>query len=210
MHNQQQLKNWCYNPSFGLATKARACKGVGKKWSPGITFHAPGSVGECEGMNPTLPSELPLWELESRWTLESSKGNYKGQNSLNWKVHYIIEKLLELRCLKWARMTHLSTWNTSYGQKKGRCSNYQFDSQTLKVGNCPDLLVCKWHATYHWKALNKGYNYFFKFISIKGLQKKLRASKVAKVLILEILGLQLGNPGTKWHLGVGPMDKHKE
>jgi hypothetical protein len=37
-------------------------------------------------------------------------------------------------------MTHLGTSNTSYGQKKGRESNCQFDSRTLKVGNCFDLL----------------------------------------------------------------------
>jgi hypothetical protein len=47
----------------------------------------------------TFPSELPLWELESRWSLESSKSNYRGQNSLDWGVPYIIEKLLELICL---------------------------------------------------------------------------------------------------------------
>jgi hypothetical protein len=35
------------------------------------------------------------------------------------KVPYIIEKILERRCLKWARMTQLDIWNTSYGQKKG-------------------------------------------------------------------------------------------
>jgi hypothetical protein len=45
----------CHNPSFGLATKVRACKGVGQKGNLGITFHAPGSVGECEGMNPHTP-----------------------------------------------------------------------------------------------------------------------------------------------------------
>ncbi len=38
------------------------------------------SVREC---TPTLPSELPLWELESRWTFESSKSNFKGQNPLD-------------------------------------------------------------------------------------------------------------------------------
>jgi hypothetical protein len=31
----------------------------------------------------TLPSELSFWELESQWILESSKGNYKGQNPLD-------------------------------------------------------------------------------------------------------------------------------
>jgi hypothetical protein len=43
------------NPSLGLATKARACKGAGQKGSPGITSHAPGSAGECEGTNPHTP-----------------------------------------------------------------------------------------------------------------------------------------------------------
>ncbi len=36
-------------------------------------------------------------------------GQCRGQNPLDWRVPYIIEKLLELRCLKWACMTHLST-----------------------------------------------------------------------------------------------------
>jgi hypothetical protein len=39
----------CHDPSFGLMTKARACKDVSHEWSPGITFHVPGSVGGCEG-----------------------------------------------------------------------------------------------------------------------------------------------------------------
>jgi hypothetical protein len=33
-------------------TKVRA------NWSPRVTFHAPRSVGECEGINPTLPSAI--------------------------------------------------------------------------------------------------------------------------------------------------------
>ncbi len=45
----------CHNPSLGLATKARACKGVGQERSPRITFHAPGSAKECKGMNPHTP-----------------------------------------------------------------------------------------------------------------------------------------------------------
>jgi hypothetical protein len=57
----------------------------------------------------TLPSELPLWELESRWSPESSENNYRGQNPLDWRVTYIIEKFLKLKCLKWAHMTH---WDT--------------------------------------------------------------------------------------------------
>jgi len=132
-----------------------------------------------------------------------------GQNPMDWGVLYIIRKFLELRCLKWARMTHLDTWNTRYGPKKGRKSNCQFDSQSLKVKNCRNFLVCRWCATYLWKDLDKGYNFFSCLISIKGLHAKLWAPKVAGVPTMEILGLPLGSPGTKWHLGVGPLAKQK-
>jgi hypothetical protein len=68
----------------------------------------------------TLPNELPLWELKSRWTPESLKSDCMGQNPLDWIVAYIIEFFLECRCLKWSCTTYLGTQNTSYGQKKGR------------------------------------------------------------------------------------------
>jgi hypothetical protein len=55
-----------------------------------------------------VPNELPLWELESQWIFEPSKGDYRGQNSLDLEVPYIIGNLLERRCLKWAHMTHLN------------------------------------------------------------------------------------------------------
>jgi len=55
----------CHNPSLGLTTKARDYKVVGQEESTRVTPHAFGSVGKCEGMNPTLPREFPLWELES-------------------------------------------------------------------------------------------------------------------------------------------------
>jgi len=107
----------------------------------------------------TLPRQLPLWEMESQWTPETSESDFKGQNLMARGVLYIIRKILELRCLKWARITHLDIWNISYGQKKGQESNYQFDSQQEKVKNRPDLLGCRGCATYRWKALNKNYNF---------------------------------------------------
>jgi hypothetical protein len=70
---QLELQGICCNLSLALMTKARACKGAGQEWRLGITFHAPGSVGE--GMNPTFPSELPFWEF--------LEGNYRDQNSLD-------------------------------------------------------------------------------------------------------------------------------
>ncbi len=85
------------------------------------------------GWTLTLPREIPLWELESQWTPKFLENNCTSQNSMDWGIPYIIWKLLELTCLKWAFITHLDIWNTSYGQKKGRESNWQFDSWPLKV-----------------------------------------------------------------------------
>jgi hypothetical protein len=137
----------CHNLSLGLATKARACKGVSREWSSGVTFHAPKNVGGVKEWTHTLPSGLWLWELESQWTLEFSKSNCRGQNSLDWRVHYIIENLLECRCFKWACTSHLITWKTNYGGKKGQESKCQFDSWPLKVKNILNLLACKCHVT---------------------------------------------------------------
>jgi hypothetical protein len=120
----------------------------------------------------TLPNELPL-ELESRWTPKTSENDCKGQNPSPWRVIDIIENLLKRRCPKWACMTHLDIYNPSYDQKKGRESNLQFDSQPREVRNRPDALVCRWHATRRWKALDEGYNFGLNLISIGGLHKKL-------------------------------------
>jgi len=57
---------------------------------------------------------------------------------------------------------------------------------TLKVENYPNVFSYRWSATYHWKYLDKGYNFSSNFISIKGLHKKLWAPKVAKVPTLRM------------------------
>jgi hypothetical protein len=127
---------------------------------------------------------------------------------MDYDILYIIRNFLERRCLKWARIIHLDIWNTSYGEKKGQ-KNCQFDSQPLKVENHPNFLACRWRATYHWKALDNNYNFTLDFILIEGLHTKLWGSKVAGLPTLTVLGLPLGSPGTKSHLDVGPMERHR-
>ncbi len=63
--------------------------------------------------------------------------------------------------------------------------------------------------TYRWKALDEGYDFASNVILIEGLHTKLSAPKVVGVITLGISGLSLGSPGTKCHLGVGPMAMHK-
>jgi hypothetical protein len=83
------------------------------------------------------------------------------------------------------------------------------DSRPLKVGNRPDLLCYRQLATYHWKALDEGYNFALDLIAIGDLHKKLCAFKVAGVLVGGILGLPRGSLGTKSHLGASPVESHR-
>ncbi len=138
-----------------------------------------------------------------------SERDCRGQNSSPWKVLYFIGKLLKCRCLKWGCIVHLDIWNTSYGQKKGQESNWQFDSQPLKVGNRPDFLACRQRATYRWKALEEGYNFALDLIAIRIFHRKLCAFKVVEVPVVAISGLSLGSPETKSHLDVAPVERRR-
>jgi hypothetical protein len=51
-------------------------------------------------------------------------------------------------------------------QKKGRESNWQFDSRSLKVGNRPLPDVRFGSATWRWKDLNEGYNFDSDLVTI--------------------------------------------
>jgi hypothetical protein len=147
-------------------------------------------------------SHFGSWSL--KWAPKFLERYFKGQNPIVWIFLYIIEKLLKCRCEKWACMTHLDIWNTSYDQKKGRESKWKFNSRPLKIKNQPDFLVFRHRAKYCWKALNKGYNFVLDVITIRGLHAKLWAPKVVGILAMRILGLPSGSPETECHLDVAP------
>jgi hypothetical protein len=91
-----------------------------------------------------------------------------------------------------------------------KIKNRQFDFQPLKVRNQPDFLICRWHVTYRWEALNEGYNFALNLIAIISLHTKLWGPKVVGVLVMGISGFPFGNPGTKCHLDVAPVEGHKK
>jgi len=66
--------------------------------------------------------------------------------------------------------------------------------------------VCKWCATYRWKALDKGYNFASDFIA---MHTKLWGSKVVGIPTLAISGPPFGSLETKSHLDVGLVERHK-
>jgi hypothetical protein len=145
--------------------------------------------------NPTLEEweddyhtpEMGTWE--SVGTPKTLEFDCKGWNTSHWGVLYIIGKILKCKCRKWAPISHLDIFSTSYDKKKGRELNWQFDSRPLKVGNRPDSGGCRWSATYHWKDFEEGYNFASNLIAIRGLHKKLCSLKVAGVLVVGISGL---------------------
>jgi hypothetical protein len=124
---------------------------------------------KCEDETPTPK----VGDLESSETPECLEFDNGGQNTLHWGVLGVIGKVLKRRYRKWPRIGHLDICSPSYGQKKGRESNCQFDSRPLKVGNRPlsDLRIET--ATRRWKDLDKGYNFGLDLIAIKLCSREL-------------------------------------
>jgi len=117
---------------------------------------------------------------------------------------------LKCRCPKWPRMGHLDNYSPSYGQKKGRESNWQFDSRPLKVNNWP-LPNVRWRsATWRWKALEESYNFGLNCVPIRVRGKELWASKVLGVQIGTVSGLLLRSPEKKCHSDVASAESYRE
>jgi hypothetical protein len=81
--NSSSNEGECRNPSIGLTTKVRAYKGANQEWSLGITFHALGSVGECEGMNPHTPKWAPILGVGVSMDSWIFKDQSQGHNPLD-------------------------------------------------------------------------------------------------------------------------------
>jgi hypothetical protein len=119
------------------------------------------------------------------WTPEFSKGDFRGQNSLDWRGPYIIEKILEVDVYNglawpiWVFKTRVMAKQRAGSQ----FDNCQFDSRPLKVNNFHDFLACRLRVSYHWRYFDEGYNFDLDFTLIWVFHAKLWASKVTRVLI---------------------------
>jgi hypothetical protein len=110
-----------------------------------------------------------------------------------------LERSQSVDVQKWPRMSHLDICSTSYGQKKGRESNWQFDPQPLKVRNRPDSSVCRWSETHRWKAIKESYKFALDLVPIQGRREKLWMFKVPGVQTGTVSGLHFGSPEKKCH-----------
>jgi hypothetical protein len=154
---------------------------------------------------------LPKWGLGSSLGLPKLQSSIVGVKTLCIVMFlYIIGKLSKRRCRKWARMSHLDICSTNYGKKKGRESNWQFDSRPLKVRNWPNPGACRWSVTQCWKALDESYKFASDLIPIRGLSKELWFCKVAGVQTGTVSGFLLRSPRIKNHLDPGAVERCKK
>ncbi len=107
-------------------------------------------------------------DLESSGTPKCLEFDRRGQNTSDWGVLGVIGKVLKCRCPKWPRIGHLDIYSPSYGQKKGRESNWQFDSRPQKVENQPLPNVCRGSVMGRWKPLEESYNFGLNLTPIGG------------------------------------------
>jgi hypothetical protein len=150
--------------------------------------------GQVWGWSPTLGKSE---ELESSRTPECLKLDSKGQNTSHWGVLGVIEKVLKHRYRKWPRIGHFDICRPSYGQKKGRESNCQFDSRPLKVENrpFPDLRIES--AIRSWKDLDEGYKFGSDLVTIRPVSRELWAPKVPRLHPGQFRDSNLGVPGKR-------------
>jgi len=128
----EKLKKWFFKcKEFGISLNLDKCAFMV------LSVSQPHFGAKCENATHTPKSG----KMESSRTSENSKLDLRGQISSHWSVLGVIGKVLKFKCSKWPRMSHLDICSPCYGQKKGRESNWQFDSRPLKVGNRPFLDV---------------------------------------------------------------------
>ncbi len=144
----------------------------------GICWVSQPHFGQVWGWSPTLGK---VGGLESAETPECLELNNKAQNTSHWGVLGVVGKVLKRRYRKWPRIGHSDICSPSHGQKKGRKSNWQFDSRPLKVKNRPLPDVALKSATWRWKALNEIYNFDSRLVPIWVRGEELWLFKVPRV-----------------------------
>ncbi len=127
------------------------------------------------GWIPTL-GKSEGWE--SSGTPECLRFDSKAQNTSHWSVLGVIGKVLKRKYRKWPRIGHLDICSPSYGQNKGRESNWQFDSRPLKVENRPLPNLGIESAKRRWKDLDEGHKFGLDLVKIRLCSRELWAPKV--------------------------------
>jgi hypothetical protein len=127
------------------------------------------------------PNTWKSWGFGVLRDSECSELDSKGKNTSHWGVLGVVGKVLKLRYRKCPRIGNSDIHSPSYGQKKGRESNWQFDSRPLKVENRCLPKIRSERATWRWKDLDEGYNFGSDLVTIQVRSRELWRFKVPGV-----------------------------
>jgi hypothetical protein len=163
----------CHNPSLGFMTKVRACKVAGQKESPGATSCALGSAKEYEGMHSHTPKWIPISGVGVPMDFWIFRGRLQGSKPIGLKSYLYHWKSIETYMFKMGSHDPFGHLKHKLWPKERPGVKLTVWFPTTKSRNWPDFLVWRWLATYHWKALDKGYNFALDVITIGGFHKKL-------------------------------------
>ncbi len=200
----------CRDPSLGLTTNVRACKVIGRKWIPRVTFHVHKNVGGCEGINPCTPKWVPTLGIRVPMDSQIFKEKFQDSKLIGLKISLYHWKALGTYMFKMVLHVPFEYLKHKLWPKEDSGVKVSIWFLTIKSQESPWFIfvqvACHISLESYWKI----HNFFSDLTSIGGLHKKLWASKVSKVPFWELYDSQLENLGTKWHLDAGPMVKHKK
>ncbi len=150
--------------------------------------------------------------LEYSGTPEISALDCKGQNTSHWDVLDVIGKVLKCRCSKWPRMSHLDICSLSYGQKKGRESNWNQTGNLTpdhKKSGIDQIPTCVGGVQHGVGKLSKRAT---RLVRRSGREVVMAQSPGSpnRDNFETISGFHFGSPGTKSHLGVGAVEQRRE
>jgi hypothetical protein len=103
--------------TLGLQPKQRH----GKLWVKNATWESHSHSRECGRVWGNELTHSQLGSHFGSWSPENSqifKKWFQRSKLIGLKKNYTIGIFLKHKCLNWACMIHLNTYNTSYGQKK--------------------------------------------------------------------------------------------
>jgi hypothetical protein len=194
----------CHNPSLRLATKARGCKVAGQDRSPRVIPHAPENARRCEGIDPHTPKGIPTlgvgvlvdsWMFRKR--LQGSKPNGLKIFLCHWKD---IETQMSKMGLPdpFEYLKH-KLWPK---ERSGiKLAIWFLITKSRESTQFPCVQVA-WDITLEsfWQRIQLCFRPHFNPKS---------TSEIVGVPTLTISGLPFGSPGTKCHLDVGLVERHR-
>jgi hypothetical protein len=153
--------------------KARACKNVSQEWSPRVTFHALGSVEECEEMNPHTPKWALILGVKVLMDFWIFKGWLQGPKLIGLKSPLYYRKTLIMWMSKMGLHDPFGYFKHKLWPKERPGIKLPIWLLTTKSQELPWFTYVQVACHIHWKAFHEGYNFASILTSIRGFHKKL-------------------------------------